>query len=106
MIGQLDPLELVFWTRPAMSGMFKPVINLKILCVDNYFSTPGPTEWIVAFMLWPIALTANIGGALLVRNGSRARLRARIGKCVACGYDLSGLTPGSSCPECGKGKGA
>ena len=28
---------------------------------------------------------------------------AREGRCVMCGYDLSGLPPGGACPECGKG---
>ena len=28
---------------------------------------------------------------------------ARAGRCMACGYDPSGLQPGAACPECGKG---
>ncbi len=31
----------------------------------------------------------------------RAARRARRGHCAACGYNLSGLTPGTLCPECG-----
>ena len=29
--------------------------------------------------------------------------RSKPGVCSACNYDLTGLAPGSTCPECGKG---
>ena len=58
----------------------------------------------------PLAFAADAAlyGAVLAspvlafRVWRRVRRRRR-GRCVACGYDLSGLAPGGACPECGKG---
>jgi hypothetical protein len=51
------------------------------------------------FPLWPIAA----GGwtlTALVWWMSRGAARVKAGACPSCRYDLSGLPPGSPCPEC------
>ncbi len=50
----------------------------------------------VYFVLSPI-LDRMIGGKMMLR-------RHRQGRCIACGYDLSGR-PEGGCPECGRGAG-
>jgi hypothetical protein len=52
--------------------------------------------WDAAFPLWPIALV----GAAIASWGERVRRCAPRGACPSCTYDLSGLPPGSPCPEC------
>jgi len=58
--------------------------------------------------IWPglLANTAIYGSAwwaLLFGPGMFIRWRRRrAGRCVKCGYDLRGLSPGSECPECGR----
>lgn len=53
-------------------------------------------------LLWPLDVVSIGVGVALLWTGAWARSRARSGRCSACGYDLSGLGPGKSCPECGK----
>jgi len=51
---------------------------------------------------WPLAAVAGAYAAVIVRRGVRRVLRRRRGHCVACGYDLRGLSATSDrCPECG-----
>lgn len=55
----------------------------------------------VAIPLWmPAVLLAAWSGATWRRH-LRVRGRAARGACASCGYDLEGLPPGTSCPECG-----
>ena len=51
--------------------------------------------------LWIPILMTVLPTALAWRLDTLARRRAAAGKCVKCGYDLSGLTTGAACPECG-----
>lgn len=73
-------------------------------------ATP-PTIWAVGLLAEPLALLL-VGGAaagcialtiLPARHGRRRRVRSilRKGRCIGCGYDLSGLG-GGVCPECGR----
>lgn len=66
--------------------------------------TESHAVWYVSIMLWPFALTTFAGGLPLVLSGRRTTRRAREDQCPTCGYDLKGLTAGTACPECGKGK--
>jgi hypothetical protein len=52
----------------------------------------------VRFPLWPLFVAA----ALLTARTHATYRRNRWGEhsCPSCGYDLSGLPPGSPCPEC------
>lgn len=47
------------------------------------------------FPLWPLALSAALGGWAVARSTPRTN------QCRRCRYDLSGLGEGSVCPECG-----
>lgn len=58
-------------------------------------------HWVVDLPLWmPIALTAAIAAAGWWADIC-ARRRERFGLCAKCGYNLTGLAPGATCPECG-----
>jgi predicted RNA-binding Zn-ribbon protein involved in translation (DUF1610 family) len=50
--------------------------------------------------LWTAFLAAAAPAAVLWRINRRADAAA-VGRCAACGYDLSGLAVGVACPECG-----
>lgn len=51
--------------------------------------------------LWiPFALMAGYATSTLVSTALRRRRLRRVGKCVRCGYDLTGNVSGV-CPECG-----
>lgn len=52
-------------------------------------------------VLWPPAVVGLCGGGLLLWAGGRARKASRPHLCPKCGYDLAGLGPEMSCPECG-----
>ncbi|MGH7130825.1 MAG: hypothetical protein ACREJO_02640 [Phycisphaerales bacterium] len=54
---------------------------------------------------WPYTLQFFVGVYLVCSGRLLARLLARglycTAACPKCGYDCSGLPPGSKCPECG-----
>ncbi|MBS0197381.1 MAG: hypothetical protein JSR77_11550 [Planctomycetes bacterium] len=53
------------------------------------------THWFMTVPLWfPFLLTAAWAWRYRRRRGAS-------NACASCGYPLAGLTPGSSCPECG-----
>lgn len=54
--------------------------------------------------LWMPLLAAAVPTFLFWRTDRRARLRAMVGRCPVCGYDLTGIakpTDPTTCPECG-----
>jgi hypothetical protein len=75
-------------------------------------AVPGRTEWFadrclpVGIILWGF-----LGNVLLYSAGiaavwwccvyMRQRSRLKRGRCLCCGYDMTGLSPGVACPECG-----
>ncbi|MBX3352059.1 MAG: hypothetical protein KF684_03940 [Phycisphaeraceae bacterium] len=87
---------VVTWTPggPTRVGMGSgAVYALREHGLDKVLLLRAP-----AWVVW------GSGGALFVVGGAgllaRGR-RVRRGACVSCGYDLSGLRDGASCPECG-----
>lgn len=59
---------------------------------------PGPrTTWVMP--MWPLILVAGATFAGTHLTARRRRRWGRDGKCLACGYDLTGID--GVCPECG-----
>jgi hypothetical protein len=56
--------------------------------------------FMINVIVYCLGLCAIQGGARVVR----ARLRSRNGRCVNCGYEVSSLSAGDVCPECGRPK--
>lgn len=104
------------------------VPNIQILPGGNLGIAPGPTpppyklrgarlvkrsnadEFLApSIVLW-VPAAANVGvlsaallAILLVPTFLQRFSRRLRGACTRCGYDLRGLPPGASCPECGCG---
>jgi hypothetical protein len=51
--------------------------------------------------LWPLPLPPLLLGTFLLLSAYRLRLRASLGLCPRCAYDLRATPPTSPCPECG-----
>jgi hypothetical protein len=102
------------WPLRAMAGEVlhessSPQFKARSSGVMRRLASGEPTRW---YPLRPLPLRfaadAAFFGALLwlvritprtIRAGLR-RLTARSARCVHCNYDVSGLPPGSPCPEC------
>lgn len=56
----------------------------------------------IGVMLWTAMLLSVGVGVGLVWSVAHRRRRSGVAGCPTCGYDLAGLGPGKSCPECGK----
>ena len=61
----------------------------------------GTYLWVAVPLCMPLALFV-LPTAWLFHRDRRHVSWAAAGRCVRCGYDLSGLPPGAACPECGK----
>ena len=70
----------------------------------RWLDTPSPSGGLIRAIvipLWvPFLLLAAPTAWLFYRDRRSVRWAAA-GRCVGCGYDLSGLAPGAACPECG-----
>lgn len=64
---------------------------------QSYQPTP-----VAVIPLWPPLLLVALPAAYLWRRDWLASRRARIGLCVNCDYDRTGLDPAAACPECGQ----
>ncbi len=81
------------------------VIDVGFFRLVEYRSANGGQfiAWRATLLFWPVSLAAFVPGVALVVMGRRVARRNRLGHCPACNYNLSGLTVGSACPECGHG---
>jgi hypothetical protein len=61
-------------------------------------NAPPTTSYVLDAPLWPVGL-ASLG---LSACAWRRRQRQGPSSCPSCRYDLSGLPPGSPCPECAR----
>jgi hypothetical protein len=88
------------WTfrryRPdRQSGFFPPTFGWNAALGWSSFSIREQRG--CAVPLWPIGLASGAASAI---GWWSCRRRPAAGICPSCNYDLSGLPPGSSCPEC------
>ncbi len=75
-------VTLPTWTsRKWMTGLFKGAIVIPL--------------WLPAVA---VAATTSVAWRL----DTLARRRARVGFCLKCNYDRTGLAAGAVCPECGR----
>lgn len=58
--------------------------------------------WTLHVPYWIPTLVLGVATAAFFGTGRRARRWARLGCCLACGYDRAGLAKDAVCPECGK----
>jgi hypothetical protein len=63
--------------------------------------SPSQVVWGATLPLWLIAIVGAALAILAIRRARHVReMQRRAGRCVACGYDLTGNISGI-CPECG-----
>ncbi len=118
------------WYGVAFSPTGKGAIVINRGCLDVEWASPGDADYaamsfdrceffptlrsgwkndalwlppataghrVVYFPLWWVGAPLVPVGAFLARLGREAP----VGHCPTCRYNLSGLPPGASCPECG-----
>ncbi|HMN40458.1 MAG TPA: hypothetical protein PKE29_06395 [Phycisphaerales bacterium] len=66
-----------------------------------FVSESAGSEGVRAVPLWMLVVGAGVPGAVLAWRSRFIR-----GHCRWCRYDLAGLAPGATCPECGHTPGA
>ena len=104
----VEPLEAPsmnwsWWFRSEQSNDRKQWhAAFGVACVSTGDLRPSGPYVGVWMLLWPVALALTSIATAVLWSGARARRRAMIGCCRACGYSLAGLGKGSACPECGK----
>jgi len=105
----LSPLEMEFQGVGSVGGTFKMtwlgewkpevLLSLRPLSPDRA-RLPLRPNWaglVVDVLAWGLMWYATA----FLWSDVRHWRRLRHGRCVRCGYDLSGLNPGLACPECG-----
>ncbi len=58
-------------------------------------------RWGLAVPTWAVALAVAVPTCVLWWSWWRDRRRCRLGICLTCHYDLTGVRAGAVCPECG-----
>ena len=111
--GDLDLSLLWEWARSAIVPgliLVGPAVLWTLVCgagtavVMTWMTPPMMAEQgarLLVFGAWPIGSALALGiGFRLMGTWNRRRAAARFGRCLSCGYDLSGLV--GPCPECGR----
>lgn len=86
----------------------RPLINGSLRFAGEGWSwLPAAPEWTakrrrISLPLWCLALPFAARAFVTERRHRRLVTRARIGKCLNCGYDRAGVPAEAVCPECGK----
>jgi hypothetical protein len=83
------------WTDPAD---LPPGAHWR--CGFLNWKLPGVLNHFEMTLVYPV-LAAGAAAAILWNADMRARRRARLRLCPACGYDRRGLATDAACPECG-----
>lgn len=75
------------------------VVLASLLCAQPSWRLWSGIDPLVGWFL-PLLWLCVFGAVAIGTVVAEARPMASSGTCAKCGYDLSGLAPGSACPEC------
>ena len=101
-IGDLFPAENMQGLPPrrASATMFGRADYIQMNVHLEWFRGPV-RQPALCIPLWIPFVAFAIITAGVWRLDTLARRRARVGKCLTCGYDRTGLASDVVCPECG-----
>jgi hypothetical protein len=95
-VVRLHGPALFFVGPPGLTGRVRTTWREALRWDYHAWGNPSATTRILDLPLWPAAaFSAALSGLAWMRYCRRTP-----GVCRRCHYDLSGLPPGSPCPEC------